>query len=54
MVKPMSFICIVIIIIIIYFQILKLHMVLLKLEMIQANTKLFLTEKKSYKLIKHY
>ena len=30
---------------IIYFQILKLHMVLFKLEMIQANTTLFFTEK---------
>ncbi len=34
--------------IIIYFQILKLHMVLFKLEMIQANTKLFFTEKKNH------
>ncbi len=39
---------IIIIIIIIYFQILKLHMVLFKLEMIQANTKLFFTEKKNH------
>jgi hypothetical protein len=31
---------------IIYFQILKLHMILFKLEMIQANTKLFFTEKR--------
>jgi hypothetical protein len=37
------------IIIIIYFQILRLHMVLFKLEMIQANTKLFFTLKKLYK-----
>jgi hypothetical protein len=35
-------------IIIIYFQILKLHMVLFKLEMIQANTTLFFTEKKNH------
>ena len=38
----------VMIIIIIYFQILKLHMVLFKLEMIQANTKLFFTEKRNH------
>jgi hypothetical protein len=30
------------------FQIRKLHMVLFKLEMIQANNKLFYTEKKLY------
>ena len=30
------------------FQIRKLHMVLFKLEMIQANTKLFFTEKKNH------
>jgi hypothetical protein len=30
------------------FQIRKLHMVLFKLEMIQANKKLFYTEKKNY------
>jgi hypothetical protein len=30
------------------FQIRKLHMVLFKLEMIQANNKLFYTEKKNY------
>ena len=29
-------------------QILKLHMVLFKLEMIQANTKLFFTEKRNH------
>ncbi len=38
----------IIIIIIIYFLILKLHMVLFKLEMIQANTKLFFTEKRNH------
>jgi hypothetical protein len=31
-----------------FFQILKLHMVLFRLEMIQANTKLFFTEKRNH------